>query len=75
MSKINLNSVDVTRLHTLRSYSEKFGISYHTVYAKYNTSASGRARKPFTLVNISGNDHIYVTVEEEKELLKKKGGK
>lgn len=76
MAKQNQELVDVTRLYSLRYYSEVFGIPYGTVYSKYNTTVSGRAREPFTLIHVSGTDMIYVSPEEEKKLLgKTKGGK
>lgn len=71
MQKENTNLVDVSRLYTLRSFSEKFKIPYGTVYGKYNTSASGRARKPYDIRNVSGIDMIYVSPEFEKELFEK----
>lgn len=70
------NLVDVSRLYTLSKYSEVFGIPYATVYSKFNTSLSGRARNPLEIVKVSGTEMIFVSLEEEKRLknkMKKKG--
>lgn len=75
MAEINLKSVDVSRLYSMTDYSEKFNVNYHAVYQRLNSTLLGKARNPFVLVPIGGTDFIYVTEEEEKELLKKKGGK
>lgn len=68
MSELKKNLVDVSRLYTLKKYSETFNIPYHTVYCRYNTSSSGRSRNPFHLVNVSGVDMIFVSEKDEKEL-------
>lgn len=76
MENQETNLVDVTRLYTLRHYSETFKIPYGTVYSKFNTSSSGRSKDPFTLVYISGTYMIYVSQEEENLLrAKMKGSK
>lgn len=76
MAENKQNLVDVSRLYTLRTYAEKFGMSYNTVYGRFMSSLNGRAREPFKHVVIAGVDFIEVTEDQEKELLKKsKGGK
>lgn len=68
------NLVDVSRLYTIRAYSETFGVPYNTVYSRCNMIKS---KNKIEITNINGAELIYVTEEQEKELLKnkKKGGK
>lgn len=75
MEKTKGNLVDVSRLYTLRRYAEMFGVNYSTLYLRYLGTLSGKNKNPLNLVEVSGNSHIYVTIEEEKELLKNKGEK
>ena len=61
--------VDITRLYTLRRYSETFGISYNTLYNNYLRNLTGRSKMVLNTIKVSGVDMIYVSKEDEELLL------
>lgn len=65
------NLVDISRLYSLRGYSKKFNVPYATIYGNLTKTLSGRARNPLKFLQISGVDFVYVSSEQEKELLSK----
>lgn len=71
MAKENKNLMDVTRLFTLKAYSKKFNIPYATLYSRCNMPKS---RSRVETIQVNGTDLIYVSPEEEKELLRKMKG-
>lgn len=71
MSELKKNLVDVSRLYTLKKYAEIFQVSYNSVYGRYLNSLVGKSRNPFHLITVNGCDLIFVSEENEKELLSK----
>lgn len=68
MSNLKSNVVDVSRLYTLRSYSETFEVPYATLYGRYVNSLCGKTKNPLHIITVNGVDLIFVSEKDEKEL-------